>query len=120
MKQVQSQKGKLRDDITQKADLSLRIKEEIVNILKDEVDEKFLAVNKHVIASIDSLMKDMKRSNTEFRIRFIPADYLVEFTNYYRQSQMALVESLLKRTEPDLPGKATGVKIYLPPLTSSI
>lgn len=94
MKQVQSQKGKLRDDITQKADLSLRIKEEIVNILKDEVDEKFLAINKHVIASIDSLMKDMKRSNTEFRIRFIPADYLVEFTNYYRQSQMALVESL--------------------------
>lgn len=94
MKQIQQQKSKLRDDITSRANLNIKVKEEITRMICEELDEKFLANNRHVMSSIDSILRDVKRANTEFRVRFIPAEYIVEYSNFNRQSQMYLVEAL--------------------------
>lgn len=73
------------------------IKEAIAKLLKDEMDERFLSNNKHVLATIEKIMRDTKLDSIEeyFMIRWIPKKYIVEYKNDDRESQLANVEPLV-------------------------
>lgn len=73
------------------------IKESIVNVLKRQLDEKFLANNKHVLASVDKIVRDARLDTVaqNFMIRWVPKKYVVEYANDDRRSQIAMVEPLI-------------------------
>lgn len=73
------------------------IKEAIIRVLKGKLDERFLMNNKHVLPSIEKLVRDTKLDylDEHFMIRWIPKKYVVEFANHDRKSQIANVEPFI-------------------------
>ena len=91
---MEKSREKLKDPLGFRATLDLSLKETIASLLKDEMDEKFLMNNKHVLNSINMIITDIANKSEPFKIKFIPAEYLVEFKNYHRASQLNIVDAL--------------------------
>lgn len=91
---IEKNREKLRDPLGFRATLDLSLKETIASLLKEEMDEKFLLNNKHVLNSINMIITDISNKSEPFKIKFIPAEYLVEFKNYHRASQLNIVDAL--------------------------
>ena len=76
--------------------LDIELKENMAKIIRESLSAKFLADNKHVLASIDRIFRDVEKTNggEQMRVRFIPGEYIVEFANFHRASQLNIVEPL--------------------------
>lgn len=80
-----------------KMGLTADIKDAITKTIKTQLDERFLINNRHVLATIEKLVRDTRIDAIEehFMIRWIPKKYLVEYANHDRVSQLANVEPLV-------------------------